>query len=96
MHGQWEGAATGQNAEKQKPGTSDSSFKAEHHTHTLKEIPVRWEWTDWLLGGKKASGCFQCKKENKGSVELVIEALWFKGLCGVSYLLRHKSLPGQR
>lgn len=40
---------------------------------------------------------FQCKKGNKRSVELVIEALWFKGLCTTSsYLLRHKSQAEQK
>lgn len=96
MDREWEGAATGQDAEKQKPVTSDQGVKAEHHTHKLKEIPINWEWTDWLLGERKETGRFQCKKENKRSVELVIEALWFKGLCTVSYLPRHKSLAGQR
>lgn len=91
---EWEGA--GWDAEKQKPVPSDQSVEAEHHTYELKEIPTNWEWTDWLLGKRKGIGCFQCKMENKRSVELVIKALYFKGLHKVSYLLRHKSPAGQK
>lgn len=80
----------------QNPLTSDQRVKAEHHTYVLKEIPINWEWTDWLLRKRKGTGRFQCKVENKRSVELVIEAPRFKGLCRVSYLLPHKSLVGQR
>lgn len=38
MDEEWEGAGTGQDAEKQKPVTSDQSVEAEHHTYELKEI----------------------------------------------------------
>lgn len=71
-------------------------FKAEHHTYKLKDIRINWEWPDWLLWERKETGCFECKKEDKRSVELVIEAPWFKGLRTASYLLRHNSLAGQK
>lgn len=32
MHREWEGAATGQDVEKQKPVTSDQCIQAGHHT----------------------------------------------------------------
>lgn len=49
----WEGAGAGQDAEKQKPLTSDPSVQAEHHTYELKEIPINWDQTDWLLGKRR-------------------------------------------
>lgn len=77
--------------------TSDQSDQAEHHTYTSSKKSV-WIGVDWLVakGKKKAIGCFQCKMENKRSVELVIKAVYFKGLHRVSYLLRHKSPAGQK
>ena len=57
------------------------SFNITSEHHKLKDVPVNWEWTDWLLWQRKGgTGCFQCKQGNKRSVEVVIEAQRFKGL----------------